>query len=199
MYLASATLRSFRHSCRGRPPSLTAALVIARLYPASLQRSVSSPGPKRPLAPTELHGYAHDSYPSFRFSIFVFLRFLRLCCSRCLLLCLSHDRGVVKSFCVDNCEVKAHVRQFRVSPCIHVDPWLREFLCCKRRSNHLPLRFEPCFAARVVNDVASHIVQLCSVPPNEASLRMLSLFVKMSQAPGSWSKSDFCCRWCWLA
>ena len=47
VYLASATLRSFRHSCSGRPPSLPAALVIARLYPASLQRSASSPRPNR--------------------------------------------------------------------------------------------------------------------------------------------------------
>ena len=63
----------------------------------------------------------------------------------------------------------------------------RELLCCERRDNHLSLRFEPCFAARVVNNAASHTVQLCSVSSNEASLRMLNLFVKMSQAPGSWS------------
>ena len=35
VYLAIATLRSFRHSCSGRPLSLPAALLIARLDPAS--------------------------------------------------------------------------------------------------------------------------------------------------------------------
>ena len=50
VYLASPTLRSFRHSCSDRPPSLPAALVIALLYPASLRRSASSPGPNRPLS-----------------------------------------------------------------------------------------------------------------------------------------------------
>ena len=58
--------------------------------------------------------------------------------------------------------------------------WFSELLCCKRRDN-------PCFEARVVDDVASHVVQLCSVSSNEAPLRMLPLFVKMSQARGSWS------------
>ena len=138
-------------------------------------------------APTELNSNAHDSYPSFRFSIFVFFRLLRLCCCWCRLLCLPHDRGGVKSFCIDNNEVEAYGRQSRVSPCIHVNPWFRELLCCERRDNHLSLRFEPCFAARVANNVASHTVQLGSVSSNEASLRMLPLFVKMSQAPGSWS------------
>ena len=40
----------FRHSCSDRPPSLPAALVTARLYPASLLRSASRPGPNRPLS-----------------------------------------------------------------------------------------------------------------------------------------------------
>ena len=48
-----AALRSLRHSCKGRPPSLPAALLIARLYPASLRRSASSPGPNRPLSRRE--------------------------------------------------------------------------------------------------------------------------------------------------
>ena len=39
VYLASSMLRSFRHSCSGRPPSLPAALLIVRLNPASLRRS----------------------------------------------------------------------------------------------------------------------------------------------------------------
>ena len=54
VYLASATLRSVRHSCSGRPPCLPAALVTARLYPASLRRSVSTPAPNRPLSSEEM-------------------------------------------------------------------------------------------------------------------------------------------------
>ena len=40
----------FRHFCNDRPPSLPAALVTARLYPESLLRSASRPGPNRPLS-----------------------------------------------------------------------------------------------------------------------------------------------------
>ena len=64
LYLGSARLRSFRHSCSGRPPSLPAALVIALLYPASLRRSAFSPGP-----------------PSFSVSVCLSLRvMLCVCC-----------------------------------------------------------------------------------------------------------------------
>ena len=39
VYLASAMLRNFRHSCSGRPPSLPAALLIARLNSTSMRGS----------------------------------------------------------------------------------------------------------------------------------------------------------------
>ena len=48
VYLASAMLRSFRHSCRGLPQSLPSALSVALLQPASYRRSASSSGPNRP-------------------------------------------------------------------------------------------------------------------------------------------------------
>ena len=39
-------------------------------------------------------------------------------------------------------EVKAYVRQSRVSPCVHVNPWIREPFRHKRRDNHFSLRFD---------------------------------------------------------
>ena len=92
VYLASATLRSFRHSCSDCPPSLPAALVIARLYPASLRRSASSPGPNCPLS---CMAFPVTPNSSFRFSVFVLLSFLCLCCSRCRILRISHGRREV--------------------------------------------------------------------------------------------------------
>ena len=72
VYLASAVLRSFCRSCSGRPPSVPAALLIARLYPASLRRSMSNPGPNRPLRCREM---PVTSTPPFAFSyLLVFAR-----------------------------------------------------------------------------------------------------------------------------
>ena len=64
------------------------------------------------------------------------------------------------------------------------DPWFREPFRHECRDNHLPLRFESCFAAGVAYDVAPHIVQFCSVSSNEALLRMLSL--PRQVGPGTW-------------
>ena len=89
----------------------------------------------------------------------------------------------MESFGIDDCEVEEHVRQSQVSPCVHVDPWFRELFRCERRDNNFSLRFEPRFTTGVVNDVASHIVQLCSVSSDEALQRMLPLFVEVAQTP----------------
>ena len=96
----------------------------------------------------------------------------------------------MQSFGIDDSEIKAHVRQSRVSPCVHVNPWFCEPIRHECRDNHLPLRFEPRLATGIVCDAATHIVQFCSVSSNEALLCMLSVFVKMSQAV----PSGFCRR-----
>ena len=131
--------------------------------------------------PAELHGHTRDSNSSFRFSVFALLRFLRWCCGKRHFLRF----GVMESFSIDDCEVETNVRQSRVSPCVHVNPWFREPFRSERRDNHLSLRFKPRLATGVVNDVATHIVQLCSVSSDEALLRVLSLLVKFGQTPGS--------------
>ena len=52
VHLDSATLRSFRHSCSGRPPSLPAALLMARLYTRGGE--CVQPGPNHPLSCKEI-------------------------------------------------------------------------------------------------------------------------------------------------
>ena len=76
VHLTCAALRSFRHSCSGRPPSRPAALLIARLYPASLQRSVSSSGPTRPLSCKET-----PVTPTHPFALPCLLAFVRSACA----------------------------------------------------------------------------------------------------------------------
>ena len=76
-------------------------------------------------------------------------------------------------------------------PWVHVNPWLCEPFRHERRDNHFSLRFEPRLATGVVYDVATHIVQLCSVPSDEALLRMLSLLVTLNQTPGSCCATRF--------
>ena len=50
----------------------------------------------------------------------------------------SHGRRVVQSF-----EIKAHVRQSRVSPCVHVNPWFCEPFRHECWDNHLLCDLSP--------------------------------------------------------
>ena len=65
-----------------------------------------------------------------------------------------------------------------VLPCVHVNPWFSELLCRQCQDDDLSLRFEPRFAAGIVNDMATHIVQPRSISSDKAFLCMLSVFVQ---------------------
>ena len=86
VYLATAVLKSFRHFCSGRSPSLPAALLIARSYPASLRRSTSNPGPGRAMSCREM---PVTPTPPFAFPC-LFSLARSACHSPCFFLSFSH-------------------------------------------------------------------------------------------------------------
>ena len=45
----------------------------------------------------------------------------------------------MEGFGIDDREVKAHVRQSRVSPCVHVNPWFCEPIRHECGDNHFSL------------------------------------------------------------
>ena len=114
---------------------LPSALLIARLYPASLRRSVSSPGPNRPLSCMEM---PMTPIPPFAFP-YVFALVRSACAAAgasCPFLMAEEQWRASASRTV----VIANVRQSWVPPCVHVDPWFCEFFRPKHRDNHFPLR-----------------------------------------------------------